>query len=186
MKVVRLKKWQLAALAFLLCLCACLFVNLAGYWMDCASISVLPALRQAEDFEMRSRLLMEALREVGDCDPMEAAETWAGGLVRRSAALQYAAMDDGLKARYEKQLETASPNWVTGLSSPWVEGWRVLRTDSPDEDTRVVELLFSAATSTGPAGEYAATLELSRRGNFWRITKISQDEGLYPYTLFRP
>lgn len=170
----------------LLCLCAYFFINIAGYWMDCAYISVLPAMKQADNYEVRSRLLMEAMGAVGSCEPEEAASTWASGLLKRSAALQYAVMDDTLKAEYARQLETSSPNWVTGVSSPWVEDFRIENVESPNENTRVAELVFSTATSTGPAGEYTAVLQLKRQGSFWRVSKIEQDEELYPYTLFRP
>ncbi|MGI6151688.1 MAG: hypothetical protein ACOYIR_07030 [Christensenellales bacterium] len=186
MKILRLRKRRLVVLAILLCLCAYFFINIAGYWTDCPYISVLPAMKRADNFEVRSQLLMEAMHRVGACDPTEAAEIWASGLVQRSAALQYAVMDAQLKAQYAQQLETESPNWVTGLSSPWVASYQIIKTESPDEDTRILELVFSTATSTGPAGDYHATLKLKRQGNFWRITNIAQDDGLFPYTLFTP
>lgn len=140
----------------------------------------------SNDCEVRSRLLMEAMNDVGACSPGDAAEVWASGLKKRSAALQYAVMDARLKTEYARQLESTAPNWVTGISSPWVDSYRIVRTECPDADSRVIEMLFSTATSTGPAGDYRAVLHLARDGCFWRITAISADEGLAPYTGFQP
>jgi hypothetical protein len=88
-------------------------------------------------------------------------------------------MDAQLKAEYAKQLEINAPNWVTGVSSPWVESYAITKTESPGEDSRIIQLIFSTVTSTGPAGDYTATLVLARDGCFWRITQITADDGLY-------
>jgi len=136
--------------------------------------------------EIQIRLLKEALNQVGVCCPKDAAEVWASGLVNRSAALQYAVMTEALKVEYARQLETNAPNWVTGISSPWVSGYRTVDIKFPDTDSSTIELRFSTATSTGPAGDYNAVLNIVREDCFWRIADISMEEGLFPYTGFHP
>lgn len=172
----------IVACAFLLSLA---LVNLAGYIFGIKYISVFAAVAEANKYEVRSELLMTAMDSVGACSPKGAAQVWAKGLVQRSGALQYAAMNNALKREYARQLETCAPNWVTGISSPWVEGYEIIKVESPDENSRIIRLRFSTMSSTGPAGVYDAVLTLERDGDFWRISGISADEGLYPYTCFR-
>ena len=135
-------------------------------------------------YEVRSRLLMEAMDFVGVCFPSDAAIVWAEGLKRRSAAMQYSVMNSSLKDEYARQLDEVFPNWVTGASSPWVESYKITGTESPDEQHMLIELKFDTATSTGYAGSYSAKLTLEQRNCFWRISAIEADEGLYPYTGF--
>lgn len=133
--------------------------------------------------ETKSVLLMEAMRYVGSCTPEDAAKTWAEGLKQRSAALQYAVMSDMLKTEYAKRLETTAPNWVTGMSSPWVDSYTIKLEDG-NAKSKVAELVFTLATSTGTAGKYTASLLLTLENGFWRVSGISMDEALYPYTGF--
>jgi hypothetical protein len=184
--IVYLKKRWFFCAVILLCLVVYALLSLLGYFYNRGSVSAAAALSQADNYKVRSRLLMEAITQVGACDPTDATVIWASGLQKRSAALQYAVMDAQLKAEYAKQLEINAPNWVTGVSSPWVESYAITKTESPGEDSRIIQLIFSTVTSTGPAGDYTATLVLARDGCFWRITQITADDGLYPYTLFNP
>ena len=144
------------------------------------------AIAERSKYETRSELLMLAMHRVGVCNPEDAADTWASGLRMRSAALQYAVMSTPLKEEYARQLETSAPNWVTGMSCPWIQSYEVIKVETPEADRRIMELNFSTMTSTGPSGEYRAVLTIEREGTFWRVMRISADEGLYPYTGFRP
>jgi len=45
----------------------------------------------------------------------------------------------------------------------------------------VFRLVFSTATSSGPAGDDNTVLTIAKDGDFWRIIQISADQGLYPY-----
>lgn len=134
--------------------------------------------------ETKNALLMEAMRYVGSCTPEDAAKTWAEGLKQRSAALQYAVMSDMLKTEYAKRLETTTPNWVTGMSSPWVDSYTIKKLEDGNAKSKVAELIFTLATSTGTAGKYTASLLLTLENGFWRVSGISMDEALYPYTGF--
>jgi hypothetical protein len=103
----------------------------------------------------------------------------------RSAALQYTVMSAALKTEYASQLDQVAPNWVTGISSPFVSKFEILKAESISPGVCRVTLRFTLATSTGPTGEFNATLDLNQEGTFWRITAIAADEALYPYTLFK-
>lgn len=185
MKIIVSKKAKcLSGIIAGVCLLLIALFNMIGYLFDCKYISVFAAMAEVDKYEVRSQLLMEAMDQVGVCIPEEAAEVWANGLKTRSAALQYSVMDKELKTEYAKRWEENAPNWVTGVSSPWVTSYQIVRIDAPEEDSRIIKLIFSTETSTGPAGDYNAILSVIREGDFWRITEISADKGLYPYTGF--
>lgn len=131
---------------------------------------------------LRARLLTEAMDYVGVCSPEAAAEVWAEGLMRRSAAMQYAVMDEDLKEEYAKALEETAPNWVTGASSPWVSAYSIIRQEETGPNARVLTLDIETATSTGAAQTLRAVLTIEQRGEFWRITDIKADEALKAYT----
>lgn len=175
-----------ALIAVAICLLILILLNVIGYFFDCSYISVFAAVAQVGDSDTQSRLLMEAMEVVGVFSPEEAANVWATGLIRRSAAMQYAVMTSALKQAYARTLEDTAPNWVTGVSSPFVESFYIIGKESPSADEMIIDILFSTATSTGPAGSYLARLYLVREGEFWRIAQVITDNGLCPYTGFRP
>jgi hypothetical protein len=162
------------------CLLAAVLLRLPGYFPGHRAA----AAAEKNRYEVQSQLLMEALRQVGPCGVGEAAGIWANGLKTRNAAVQYAAMTNDLKEEYARQLEETAPYWVTGMSSPWVESYRIVRESKMDKDRHTVELAFSTMTSTGPAEGYRAALTIVAEDGFWRIAAISMDEGLVPYTGF--
>lgn len=169
--------------ALIVCALACLL--LLGLLLLRKGGKTLPVFNgQVNIYQTRSELLMEAMRSGGACTPEDAAKTWAEGLRLRSAALQYAAMNDMLKEEYAKRLESTAPNWVTGMSSPWVESYTLVKLNEGNANSKTAELTFTLATSTGPAGEYSASLLLAVENGFWRVAGISMDEALYPYTGF--
>lgn len=135
-------------------------------------------------YAVRSQLLTKAMDEVGVCDPRKAAETWANGVQTRSAALQYAVMTTQLKEQYAQRLESTAPNWVTGVSSPWIAGYDVIGCEVVSETCQNFQLSFSTESSAGPGESYDAVLVVVREGEFWRIQQIFTQQGLYPYTRF--
>lgn len=137
------------------------------------------------DDALRARLLAEAMDCVGVCSPEAAAKVWAQGLMRRSAALQYAVLDKSLKTEYAKALEEAAPNWITGVSSPWVSAYSIIRREETISGARVLTFDIDTATSSGPAQTLRAVLTIEQRGEFWRITQVKSDEALSAYTGFK-
>lgn len=136
-------------------------------------------------YEVRSELLMDAMNMVGNHTPQSTAKVWAEGLKMRSAAMQYAAMASELKEEYAGQLEKNAPNWITGMSSPWISNYKILNVKKLDTNSNIVEIMFYTLTSTGPAGDYKAILTIKKEGEFYRIVKIWADKELYPYTRFK-
>ena len=185
MKVIlskKVKSWGSVGIG--ICLGIFVLLNVVGYVLNCKYVSVVAAIKDADRYQIKSELLIEALQQVGVCTPEDVAKVWAEGLKNRSAALQYAVMRSPLREEYAKQLEKTAKNWVTGLSSHWVEDYQIKQVTVTGDGERVIELNFSTSTSTGPAGEYPAVLTIVREGQFWHIKQIVMDEGLYPYTGF--
>lgn len=158
--------------------------NIIGYFFDCRYISSFAATKQADDCELRNRLLMEAIDKIGLSSPEAAAKIWAEGVKSRNAALQFSVMSESLKKNYVNQLEQTAPNWVTGVSSPWISEYKIVEMKKIPQNRYTVKVLFNTATSTGPAADYNALLTLAEERDFWRIADIQMDEGLFAYTGF--
>ena len=82
----RLSMRAITGMLAVLCLII-LFINILGLVFDYRYISVFAAAEDADTYEVRSRLLMEAMEDIGVCSPEQAALVWAKGLKMRSAAL---------------------------------------------------------------------------------------------------
>ena len=136
------------------------------------------------DNEINNELLLEAVDSLGVYTPIEAAQVWGSGLKSRNAALQYSVMNDELKKKYKIELEKNAPNWVTGVSSPWIDSFSILSIGNPSFDEYIIEILFFFSTSQGHYGSAKALLNISRYGNFCKIDKIAMEDFLYPYTGF--
>ncbi len=181
MRVILSKKAKrVLIIAFSLAGAVIVLTNVIGYCTGNAYLSVF-AMQGEDKHEIRSRLLEEAMRDVGACTPDKAADIWAGGLKKRSGAMQYAAMTNKLREIYAAELDKSFPNWVTGMSSPWVESYSVTKAKTLGE-TRIYDVLFHTATSTGPAGDHKATIHITREDGYWRIGMIQTDDALTPYT----
>jgi hypothetical protein len=169
---------------------ACVFllgyflINSVGTLFHLKDVSAAAANADTDKYMVRSRLLMEATDATGACSPEAAASVWARGVQQRSAALQYAVMTVELKDIYEAQLETTFPNWVTGVSSPWIDNYNVELVKQSEDGDHTFRVTFTTATSTGPAGSYAAMLTVTGDGDYWRVSAISADKGLSAYTGF--
>ena len=140
---------------------------------------------QVNPYKSRSELLMDAANYTGVVTPEQAASVWAKGLERRSAAMQYTVMTEKLKKKYAGQLDDLRSNWVTGMSSPSVQGHTITKVKGTDDSHAEVSLKLEVAATSSPSEFYNARLWLVREGEFWRIDRIWTDEELYPYTLYR-
>lgn len=136
-------------------------------------------------YEVRSDLLMTAMDNVGVAKPEEAIAIWSNGLKMRSAAMQYSVMTTKLKGIYAAQLEKTFSNWVTGMSSPWVDSYKILSNEKKNDNTNIYTVSYITMTSTGPAGEYKAKLTVVKEKDFWRISTVVTDKELVPYTGFK-
>lgn len=102
--------------------------------------------------------------------PDETVEIWAKAVKQRNGALQYALMTKEAKASVKNAFEKF--HWVTGVSSPWVESFKVINKKEQKDKTFIYEVEFRLATSTGYAGKDYATLMVGKNGDQWFIEKI--------------
>lgn len=160
---------------------ALVLANLIGYLFDIKYLSAFAAVKQLDVYQIRSAQLMDAMEYVGVCKPKTAAELWAEGLRKRNAAMQYSVLSSELKKRYAEALETSFPGWVTGVSSPWIQSYEIIKSEETAEGMHYI-IKFYTMTSTGPEGEYIAEVTVEWAGDLWQITNIVMDEGLYIYT----
>lgn len=151
-------------------------------WLALLGLLAVPVAARVSDESVRARLMTEALDSVGACTPVQAVVLWGRGLRNRNAALQYAMMTTELKEKYTKALAKNFPNWVTGVSSPWVESYALESLKRDGEDAAVAIVSFQTETSTGPAERYMAELSLVKQDGYWRIADVDGDEGLRAYT----
>lgn len=103
--------------------------------------------------------------------PVKAADIWAKGLKLRNGALQYAVLSPQLKksrlSEFEKQ------NWVTGVSSPWIEAYQIIKTKKVNATTFSYDIRFALATSTGTAGSEDFKLTVQQYKKNWYVSQIS-------------
>ncbi|MDN5301039.1 MAG: hypothetical protein PWQ60_553 [Thermoanaerobacteraceae bacterium] len=101
-----------------------------------------------ESMEFRINQLERALAPK---DPMEAVTTWVEAVKDRSGAVQYAVMSPELKKG--KYSELAGMHWVTGVSSPWVDSYKITELGRGEDGSYryKVDILWmtSAGSSTG-------------------------------------
>lgn len=172
---------RLTGIVIAVCLVIVTLFNVVGYFLNCKYISVAAAVAQADRYEVRNELLLHAMDSVGVCTPEDAIRVWAEGMKSRNGAMQYSVMGSELKKEYLKQLDQYNQYWVTGMSSPWIDGCQITDKTQTGSTQYVFQLSFSTVTSTGPAGDYHAEVTVDRQNGLWQITKIAADQGLYPY-----
>ncbi len=133
-------------------------------------------------YKAQSDLLKEATDYLGVDSPEKAAFVWAEGVRKRSGAMQYSVMTKNLKEAYEKDL---AGQFVTGMSSPWIEHFEINETGKSGDNAQAFEVNFSTITSAGPSEPFAVKLEIIKDGDFWRISKVLGDEISLAYTGFK-
>ncbi|NLW90480.1 MAG: hypothetical protein GXY34_02615 [Syntrophomonadaceae bacterium] len=119
--------------------------------------------------ERRIELLETAL---APRTPDLAAYSWAEAIKTRNGAWQYAIMNDELRAQYLEQFEET--NWVTGVSSPWVEKYRVTRESVDEKGDVTFKVEFDWYTSAGYAYSNSGILTVSKFENpdRWLLTYL--------------
>jgi hypothetical protein len=79
-------------------------------------------------------------------DKLSAATLWAESAKTRNGALRYAILSSEL--RQKQYLKYKELNWVLGVSSPWVESYKVTENKSTD-NTYNYEIAYVLTDSTG-------------------------------------
>lgn len=150
MRVIISKKYkQILNIAFLLTVLLVIFLALIINFVDIEEVATALNINK---YEVRSDLLLKAMDYLGVCSPEEAVNIWSNGLKMRSAAIQYSVMTSKLKLEYKADLEKTFSNWVTGMSSPWVDSFQIIKTEKKVDDSYVFSVKYITKTSTGPAG----------------------------------
>lgn len=150
----------------------------------CLMFSVSKAVapdNECSKYKVRYELLVDAMELVGVFSPDDTVAVWAKGLKTRNAAIQYSVMGHDLKKDFLRQLNENGSNWVTGMSSPWVESFQIINKEIQSKNKILFKLKIVTATSAGLADSYNALLTVCLENGFWRITNIRADEGLFPY-----
>lgn len=134
--------------------------------------------------ESKIRLLEEATAYIGAVSPEKTIDIWSNGLKERSAALQYVVMTESLKEIYAKSLEENGYDfWITGVSSPWVENYEVLKINKLSEDSYEYDIKYNTRTSDG-SYNFVVTLRIIKEGDYWEVAEVKGDEDLKAYTGF--
>ncbi|WP_054955735.1 DL-endopeptidase inhibitor IseA family protein [Paenibacillus dakarensis] len=111
-------------------------------------------------------------------DAGQAAELYLFGLQHRNASIQYAAFSKEMKKRMLKPFE--SLNWVTGVSSPWITGWKINKQTSVDSTHQTIEVTLNTATSAGPDKPVRLTISLALEGGKQWVVDNVKIEGALP------
>jgi hypothetical protein len=112
--------------------------------------------------------LLEAALAPASAD--EAVNAWADAVKNRNGAVQYSLLSSELK---KQTLESyREMNWVTGVSSPWVESYQVSEGVSADDGSTVYDVTFALQTSSGDAGNGTVKVTVGRQDGNWPITGL--------------
>lgn len=130
------------------------------------------------------RLLEEATDFIGAVSPEKTIDIWSSGLKERSAALQYIVMTESLKEIYIKTLEENGYDfWITGVSSPWIENYEVLKTNKLSDNSYEYDIKYNTRTSEG-SYNFLVSLKLIQEGEYWKVAEVKGDEDSQAYTGF--
>lgn len=127
---------------------------------------------KASNLKFRVKLLEEALAPK---TPEQAVQRWAEGVKTRNGALQFAMFSPEVKEKELSSFEKLG-GWITGQSSPWVEGYEISEEISKDQDSFKFEVKFSMATSAGKSLEINNVIVQNDK-DIWYISEIQNEDG---------
>ena len=111
--------------------------------------SVKPAISTQTQSKLEQRRISLLEKALTAQTAEEAAQLWAKGVQTRNGALQYAVLSPEL--RLNMKANYADKGWITGVSSPWVENYKIIN-QIPQDDGWEFEIEYQLMTSTGRAG----------------------------------
>lgn len=119
---------------------------------------------------------IELLRnEIAPQSSDEAVQAWAKAVKNRNGAVQYALASPSLQNKTLKTFEEL--NWVTGVSSPWVESYKISDTVKTGADQQSYDVSFQLMTSTSSAGGGTVKVTIDQTDNKWVITGLQSVNG---------
>jgi Copper amine oxidase N-terminal domain./Protein of unknown function (DUF3298). len=96
---------------------------------------------------------------------VECVKAYAEAVKRRNGAVQYGLFTD--KYRDENYVNFSVGNFVTGVSSPWVESYDIAKTGD-----NLYKITFHATTSAKDKYDYVTEVALEKSGENWRISSV--------------
>jgi len=100
------------------------------------------AKRENELLQQQIYMLQKAVEA---STPEQAIETWARAVKTRNGALQYAMIDPDKRSLVLKAMQER--NWVTGLSSPWLERYKISKGTKQKNGSVLFNVQFDYRTS---------------------------------------
>lgn len=126
--------------------------------------------------EEKSKLLKEALDEFAATSKEQVINIYAKGVKKRSGPMQYSVMSKNLKSQFEKKMiESQNYAWVTGVSSPWVTDYKIMKLQKVSRNEYKVTIAFFLETSSGPYKTEKTLLTINQKNNRWYITDIKEE-----------
>ncbi|MGG1519625.1 copper amine oxidase N-terminal domain-containing protein [Paenibacillus oryzisoli] len=105
----------------------------------------------------------------------QAVKTWAKEVKNRNGAAQYALLSPELRSETVKTYEDL--NWVTGVSSPWIDSYQVSDGVQADNGSVSYDVGFQLKTSTGSAGEGTVKVTVGMKDGKWMVTGLTYKDG---------
>ncbi|MGG1551887.1 hypothetical protein [Paenibacillus ferrarius] len=93
----------------------------------------------------------------------------------RNGAAQYALLSAELRNQTVKTYEEL--NWVTGVSSPWIDSYQVSDSVKAEDGSVSYKVTFQMKTSTGSAGEGTVKVTVGPKDGKWLVTGLSYKDG---------
>jgi hypothetical protein len=118
-------------------------------------------------WERRIELLESAL---APSSADEAVNAWAEAVKTRNGAVQYSLLSPELKK--QTLIPYQSVNWVTGVSSPWVDSYQVSKGVPAADGNVAYNVTFTLKTSSGDAGTGTVKVTVSQQDGNWPITGL--------------
>ncbi|NGQ96611.1 hypothetical protein G3578_15720 [Brevibacillus sp. SYP-B805] len=155
----------------------------AAAWANAGSVSN-PATKGAAAAQSAEQLRLEQLELAVRPDTAEKAiDMFVKSLQTRNGALLFAILTPEEKPRSYAQF--AGQNWVLGGSSPWVKGYRVVKSVEKDDATTEYNLQLFEYTSLGYLGNENVAVTVKKQEGYWLIDKytpVQYDTGMEPWS----
>lgn len=139
-------------------------------WDDKTNSLVIDS-QEIEAGKTQALLLEKALAPK---DPHTAASAWAEGVKTRNGALQYAVMSAELKK--ESQARFVEANWSTGVSSPWIDSYRITERYEASHDRCRFEVEFTYTDSTKSTFSTREYITVNKFEGNWLVSSIEKIE----------
>lgn len=123
--------------------------------------------------EARSNMFEEFVKSYDPKTPDEVVDRWAKGVKARNGVEQFVTLNEKLKTEFKKTYADRQ-SWVTGVSSPWVESYKISKKKVNDSEWDYT-ITFTTKTSNPGYYYYTAQMTVGKENNKWRIIKLKNE-----------